>query len=122
MCFRNRCTKNANIYINACIYSGKLNCKNHNPWSPKRVSQFNIEIYSRHFKNLFKEYNGTICEIIMQACSEKVNSTYVNCYNCDCRANIGASGEVQGQHSNIYRKNVFLKNFNATICEIITSK
>lgn len=45
-----------------------------------------------------------------------------SCYNCDCRANIGASGEVQGQDSNIYGKNIFLKNYNATICEIITSK
>lgn len=59
---------------------------------------------------------------VRSLCKHAQKRVILNCYNCDCRANIGASGEVQGQHSNIYRKNVFLKNFNATICEIITSK
>lgn len=39
-------------------------------------SKFYIEIYREMFKNLLKNYNVTICEIITQAASDSLDFTY----------------------------------------------
>lgn len=71
------CNRNANIYTKAFMYSKYSKLLNPRNWDLRRFSNFNIKIWRKMSKNLFlKNKIATICDISMQAFSDRVNSKF----------------------------------------------